>query len=307
MTRGDRITDETAGSGAASLGVALIAAAWGLYWLPVRALDDAGLGGAWGTVAITGLAALSLAPFALRQYRAAGRADPLALAAIALGGAAFALYSIGFLYGRVAIVVLFYLLTPVWSTLLARFAMGWAVPRLRWAALALGLGGLVLLLGPAEGAPLPRDAGEWLGLVAGFLWSVATVGMRARPAVPPALASAVMAAGGAATALILAPVFGPAPVDVTVLALPVAWATGVLWYGVLMLGLMWAAARLDPARVGILLMAEVLVGAVSAAWLAGEWLTGAELAGGALIVAAGIVEMRPARAPRMKRRSRAGP
>ncbi len=58
---------------------------------------------------------------------------------------------------------------------------------------------------------------------------------------------------------------------------------------------MWAAARLEPARVGILLMAEVLVGATSAALIAGEHLGPVELAGGALVLLAGVLEVWPQR------------
>ena len=62
-----------------------------------------------------------------------------------------------------------------------------------------------------------------------------------------------------------------------------------------MAALMWAATRLEPARIGILLMSEVLVGAASAALIAGEWLSWPELAGAALVLAAGILEVLPER------------
>ncbi len=72
-----------------------------------------GLAGAWGTLAITAAATLLLLPIAIRQGRNIAGRDRLALASVALGGAAFALYSIGFVYGRVAIIILLYFLTPV--------------------------------------------------------------------------------------------------------------------------------------------------------------------------------------------------
>jgi drug/metabolite transporter (DMT)-like permease len=62
-----------------------------------------------------------------------------------------------------------------------------------------------------------------------------------------------------------------------------------------MAGLMWAAARLEPARVGILLMAEVLVGVVSAALIAGEALGTLEILGGLLVLSAGVLEVWPVR------------
>ena len=64
---------------------------------------------------------------------------------------------------------------------------------------------------------------------------------------------------------------------------------------------MWATVRLEPARVGILLMTEVLVGALSAALLADEHLRGMELVGGALVLLAGVLEVWPVRRRRAVR------
>ena len=64
---------------------------WGLYWLPVRFLGDAGLDGAWGTVAITAAAALLLSPAAILRRHRFRATNGMALLSIALGGAAFAL------------------------------------------------------------------------------------------------------------------------------------------------------------------------------------------------------------------------
>lgn len=66
-----------------------------------------------------------------------------------------------------------------------------------------------------------------------------------------------------------------------------------------MIGLMWATVRLEPARVGILLMTEVLVGAVSAAVIAQEHLSTPELVGGALVLCAALLEVWPTRADRV--------
>jgi drug/metabolite transporter (DMT)-like permease len=293
------------------LATGIVAAAgvvWGFYWLPVRALADLGLAGAWGTVAITLAAVLLLAPVAVLRRRQLRAADRRALAAVALGGAAFALYSVGFVYGRVAIIILLYFLTPVWSTLIGRFVMGWPVSRLRIGAIAVGLAGLGLMLGADGDLPLPRGAGEWMALVAGLMWSVATTGMVARPAVAAGEAAFVFAVGAAVLSLAVAvgagPVLGPgaehqggaAAMEVNARAVAgLALATGGFWWGLSMAALMWATVRLEPARVGILLMTEVLVGALSAAVLADEHLAPLEFAGGALVLAAGVMEVWPAR------------
>ncbi len=272
---------------------------WGLYWIPVRQLEALGLPGAWGTAAITAAAALILLPVALRNRRAIAAADPVALVSLALGGAAFALYSIGLVYGRVAIIILLYFLTPVWSALIGRYVMGWPTPRLRIAAIGVGLLGLAVMLGAHGQAPVPRGAGEWMALIAGLLWSVATTGIRARSQVAPAGSAFVFATGATIAALLLAPHLPPADgagmQARPAAALGLAVATGGFWWGLTIAALMWATVRLEPARVGILLMSEVLVGAISAAVLAGETLHRWEIAGGALVLCAGLLEVWPVR------------
>ena len=275
---------------------------WGLYWLPVRNLGELGLNGAWGTVAISGAALVLLASRAVAHATAIRQAGRAALISIALGGAAFALYSVAFLYGRVAIVILLYFLTPVWSTLIARYVMGWPTPPIRLIAIGTGIVGLLVMLGADGTAPIPRNLGEWMGLAAGFLWSVATTGIRAKARIAPPEAAFVFAGGAFLTACALAPWLAPPP---TAVALPdiahivgLSALTGGLWWAVSVAALMWATVRLEPARVGLLLMSEVILGALSAAWLAGEHLSGAEIAGGVLVLMAGLLEIRPIPRPR---------
>jgi drug/metabolite transporter (DMT)-like permease len=52
----------------------------------------------------------------------------------------------------------------------------------------------------------------------------------------------------------------------------------------------WAAARMDPGRVSILLLFEIVAAALSAGLLTDEPFGRRELLGGALIVAAAVIE-----------------
>ncbi|MCF3973316.1 DMT family transporter [Paracoccus salsus] len=275
---------------------------WGFYWLPVRALTELGLMGAWGTVAITGSAVALLLPVAVRSWRAIRNAGSVALISIALGGAAFALYSVAFVYGRVAIIILLYFLTPVWSTLIGRYVMGWKTPRMRLVAIGVGLVGLTVMLSADGTAPIPRSTGEWMALLAGLVWSIATTGIRAKSALGLAEAAFVFSAGALVISCMLAPVLAPLPSGETLGSLgrliSVALAAGGIWWALSMVSLMWATIRLEPARVGILLMSEVLVGAISAAILADERLHTIEITGGFLVLLAGVLEVWPIRQAR---------
>lgn len=273
---------------------------WGIYWFPVRALADLGLNGAWGTGAITAMAALLMAPFAIRNLATFREANALGLASVALGGAAFALYSIGFLYGKVALVVLLWFFSPVWSVLIAKFLLRWQVPRLRLLAIAVGLTGLFIMLGGEGDLPIPSNLGEWMAFIGGLIWALATVGMRLKSDLPPLPAALIFALGAAVTSCLFAPILEPLPripADDLLGVLALVAATGGIWWGLSIAALMWATLRLDPARVGILLMTEVIFGALTAAVFAHETLSMTEIIGGALVILCGLLEVWPTKSP----------
>lgn len=283
-------------TGLASLYVLLTGSLWGLYWVPVRALAAAGLTGPLGSVAATAMAlALLASAWVLTGGLGRDRSiDWPGLAATAAGGAAFMLYSVGLVEGRISSVILLFYLTPVWTTLITALVLRWPVPKLRYAVIALGLIGLVLVLGGRGDVPVPRAAGEWLGLAAGMLWSVASVGMRVRGEMQPLAGTTVFIAGALIAGLLLWPMLPGSSQHAAIRfdAATFGWvvAAALVWWIGSMLALVWATARLEPARVGILLMSEVLVGVISSALFAGESLTAIQIAGASLLVAVGVLD-----------------
>ena len=51
------------------IAVAVAALLWGLWWLPLRSLETAGLSGDWVSVAVYGIGGLLLLPFVLPHLR----------------------------------------------------------------------------------------------------------------------------------------------------------------------------------------------------------------------------------------------
>jgi drug/metabolite transporter (DMT)-like permease len=280
----------------ASAIVLLTGVLWGVYWVPVRAVAELGLDGAWGTAAITVAATLLLLPVVIADRPALRGKDGLGIASIMFGGAAFALYSIGFLYGKVALVVLLWFFSPVWSVLIAKYLLRWQVPRLRLVAIAVGLAGLFIMLGGDGGLPVPGNLGEGMAFIGGLIWAFATAGMRLKSNVRPMASAFLFSLGAAVMSLLAAPQLEPlpriAPADLATIAVNVL-LTGAFWWVLSIAALMWAAVRLDPARVGILLMTEVIVGSVTAAVFAGEILSMREMVGGALVILCGLLEVWP--------------
>jgi len=283
----------------ASVAVVAIGALWGLYWLPLRQLAEIAPVGPWLTVAVLAVACIVLAPAAWLGRHRLRAARWQALASPALGGAAFALYSDGLLYGHVAVVILLFYLTPIWSTLIARFWLRLAVTWWRYAAIALGLIGIALVLNGSEGnLPLPHRLGDWLGLVSGILWAIASTGIHNHSSGRPAETNFWFCLGGAACALLLVGVIGvdaPPAIEREAIGAALAWVLliGLGWWALSLTLFMWATQSLEPPRVGILLMSEVIVGAISAALLAAEPFGLQMAVGTVLVVAAGLLETLP--------------
>ncbi|PWG65784.1 DMT family transporter [Sediminicurvatus halobius] len=283
----------------ANLTVVTVGVLWGLYWLPLRALDDVATAGPWATLATTVTGLLVLAPAAWRGRGELQRAGWPALASLLLGGASFVLYSNGLLYGHVAVVILLFYLTPVWSTLIGRIWLGQPMTWWRYAAVGVGLVGVALVLrGSHGGLPLPHSAGDWLGLASGIGWAIASVGINRYSRTPPATTNFVFCGGAALAAglFVLAAGSPPPLLAASALAPAIAWTLviGGLWWAASLTLFLHAAQRLEPARVGILLMSEVIAGAASAALLTDEPFGMLMGIGAMVVVVAALLETLPA-------------
>ena len=270
--------------------VALSAGLWGLWWLPLRALAEAGLSGAAVNAALYGITSLALLPWFWRRRRRIAAGGLLLLSAGGLFGAALVAWNLALILGEVVRVTLLFYLAPVWATLLALGVLREPVGGLRVVSVALGLAGAVVLLGFVGGLPVPRSGGDWLGLAAGVLFALSVTLVRKGQAIE-GFEQTMIAFGSAALfsllLLLLLPdqgaTFSPSVLAWAALA-ALAWLLPVTWL------LLWGARFLEPGRVTLLLLFEVAVAALSAALLAGEPFGLREAGGCLLILAAGALE-----------------
>ena len=269
---------------------------WGTFWIPLREINLAGLGGAPANTAsfLLGLAVvLPLVLPGLRRILTGGWELWLAGFLLAF---AIAIYAEGLIRGHVARVMLLFYLTPVWSTLISRVMLGEAITGRRIATIVLGLAGMLVVLGVDAGVPIPRSLADWMGLVSGVVWGFAMAWVN-RTASRPILDRVFV------QFVFLAPLFylftlipggrdsAPAQIGAVVdsavwlAALAVVWVLPIVWLTV------FAASRIDPGRLAIFLMFDIVVGLTTAALLTDEPFGSRELIGAALIGAAGLTEI----------------
>jgi drug/metabolite transporter (DMT)-like permease len=279
------------------------AALWGLYWIPIRGIEQAGVAAIWTGPAIFAASTLLFIPLLLLRFGNFVAHWRHILFPGLLAGFAFALYIASLNLTDVVRAILLFYLSPLWSTLLGMLLLQERLSGNRVVALVLAFCGLYIVLVVENGLPWPRNTGDWFALLSGLCWSIATVKLfqdGTRLVVEKVITFVVCALfmslllvlwqqgdlGGMPDLATLRAAWHWLLL-IAVLMLPITWLT------------IWPATMLSPGRVGMLLLAEVLVGVTSAALLLDEPFGMRELAGAVLIVTAGVVEvMRRQKLPR---------
>lgn len=270
---------------------------FGVFWIPIRALEEAGFSGPWSMVILAGLPFLMCLPL-IWKYRAVYAAHGIhAVSGGVLGGIAFALYATAFLYTDIVRVIVLFYAMPAWG-----FVLGWVVLKdpitpARLMTLVLCFTGLFIVFGRQSGLPVPENLGDWCALLSGMVWAASSLLILLNHPRVSFGVHGVNFFGSATLACLLVSVIAtlqggldaPSPAQIRevliwvvpisiLLTIPACFAT------------VFAPTRLNPGVAGLLFMAEVVVGASSAAILAGEVLGIREIAGLTLMMAAGLME-----------------
>ncbi len=279
-----------------TLVVVVAAAFWGLFWLPLRAFERAGLAAGWATLALFVVPAVLMAPVMLLR---AMRGQPTGARQIFTGatvGLAFALYYESLLLTEVVRALVLFYVTPAWATVLEALYLRRRITAARLLALVLGFSGLWVMLSVGGTLPTLRNVGDAMALLSGLVFAVGSLRVRQAPATPVLEQSFAFFLYGGICALLLAllPIEAnaqpPTWLQLQVLlpwlvVMAAAFLIPVTW------GLLWGAKHLDPGRVGILLQVEAVVGIGSAGLLAGEPFGLAEATGSVLVISAGVADV----------------
>ena len=267
-------------------------AVWGLFWIPLRALEDAGINGLWITVVYFLIPTICLIPIVLSRWQHVKQGGISLQLTTMLSGGALLLYSTSIVYTDVVRAMLLFYLTPIWATILARIFLGDLITPSRIIAMLMAILGMLTIFGLGARFPIPQNIGDWLGIGSG-LWAVAMVRIRMSES-----HSAIELTAGffqwslifsAGAAFLLAPSQIP-DIEQVLPALPLL----LIFMALLVLpgtyASLWGPKYLSPGIVGLLFMTEIIVGAISVALLAGEPFGIRELMGVLLIAGASMLE-----------------
>ena len=275
--------------------VIIAAGFWGLFWIPLRALDEIGVSAAWGTVIFYLTPLVLMLPFAFWRWQKIRQGGWMLLAIGFFFGVGMTLYASAYFFTDVVRALLLYYLLPIWGTLLGRIVLGEDITRLRIVAIILGFAGMFVIFGIGEEIPWPRNLGDWMALIAGMMWAMGAVlakGDETNEAFETTLCFFAWAVVGG-LALLMFPQLGDATIpgpdtfrDILPWMVPVA----IFLVFPVCVTVIWGSGILSPGHIGILFMSEISVGVIAAQLLTDEPFGLRELAGVLLITAAGLCE-----------------
>jgi len=155
-----------------ALAVGIGSAFWGLFWLPLRYLEQSGLPSLFAVAFVLTICSITAALLCVYHRTLHELKNPTAWI-VGLGmGLSCVLYFYGIMTSDVVRVIFLFYLLPVWTTLAARMIYGEPIGLPQIIIIFLALAGLWLLLGGDKRLPLPNNVGDWCGLSAGATWGV---------------------------------------------------------------------------------------------------------------------------------------
>ena len=268
-------------------------AIWGIFWIPLRAINEVGISGLWSSAIWFVVPTIILLPISFHRWRSIKSGGfRLQITAI-LSGLTLFLYTVAFLYTDVVRAMLLFYLTPIWSTLMAAFVLGENITLPRVVAIFLAVLGMLIIFGLGLKIPIPNNIGDWLGLCSGITWAVTVVRIRkyeSESATDMTIGFFFWCAVMALTiSLVLAPNNAPSfgqmqPTLVwlfpfmAIIVIPGAFAS------------LWGPKFISPGLASLLMMTEIIFGSITAAIFANEPFGLREITGVLLIASASLIE-----------------
>jgi drug/metabolite transporter (DMT)-like permease len=256
-----------------SLALVLSAAAWGLYWYPLRSIESTGMTGAWSVVFFNACPLIILCPWLAFNFRKlSGIIVPTLLASVMIG-LAFTLFANGLVETTIVRATLLYYLTPVWSTMIGVIWLSERLTKARIIAISVAFLGLFLLLSNGGTKDYPLNIGDFYSLLSGVFWAIGVATLNRWSNIPILPLATLIFVSTTLMSAIFAGVFYADPLPDLVM-MKEAFPTAAFWSIVILLPSFCIIFRVSqllfPGRVGILAMSEVVVAITSASIMVPE-------------------------------------
>ena len=269
--------------------------AYGLYWIPLRGLEQAGLHDVLPALMFNLIPMILILPLIVWRWPSIRKAPLHFHVTGVIVGLSLVGYTNAFLYTDVVRVLILFYLTPIWGFMLARVFVGDLITPIRWISILLGIGGMLTIFGIDTGIPLPDNVGDWIALAAGILWAIASLMMLMGKESPIDYALWFFLWNGIAAITVTFIFFaqgGAVLPDISVFVAVLPWMIPLAALLVIPAGfaVIYGPTQLNPGIAGILFMVEIGVGTITASIMTDEPFGLRELLGVLMITMAALIE-----------------
>lgn len=279
-----------------SLIIVVSSCAWGLYWLPLRSIEQSGIVGSWSIVLVNACPLIILVPLIffnldkLKKYP-----KPILFAGIMIG-AAFTFYANGLVQTSVIRATLLFYLSPIWSTIIGIIWLNERLTIARVISIIVALIGLILLLYDFKNQEtVILNFGDFSSILSGLFWALGASILKKWSKLPIIPLTAIVYFSTTSLSILLAIIVYKAPIPSLAL-IGQNFSTAFIWSVIVLLPSFCIIFRISqilfPGRVGILMMSEVAVAVISAKiLLPEEQMVILQWIGASAILLAGVVEI----------------
>ena len=279
-----------------SLIIVVSSCAWGLYWLPLRSIEQSGIVGSWSIVLVNACPLIILVPLIFFNLdKLTKYTKPILFAGIMIG-AAFTFYANGLVQTSVIRATLLFYLSPIWSTIIGIIWLNERLTIARVISIIVALIGLILLLYDFRNQEtVMLNFGDFSSILSGLFWALGASILKKWSKLPIIPLTAIVYFSTTSLSILLAIIVYKAPIPSLALIgqnFPIAF----IWSVIVLLPSFCIIFRISqilfPGRVGILMMSEVAVAVISAKiLLPEEQMVILQWIGASAILLAGVVEI----------------
>lgn len=276
---------------------------WGVFWYPMRLLEQNGMPGLWSSLIMYAAAVVISVPWLWRQRAQLNKRPWLLLTLGLSAGWCNVAFILAVIDGNVMRVLLLFYLSPLWAALLGRLLLGERLSPRAWITIGVAMAGALIMLWQPAGGPSMLSVNfilsstDWLAISSGFMFALSNVMVRKGQDISVAVKTITVWWGG----LLLAGLWIVLSVSpsLELRAETVAAAVALGWFGIMIMtvAVQYGVTHMPVHRSAVILLFELVAGAVSSQLLSNETMQPEEWAGGLLIIAAAYFSATQAKNP----------
>ncbi|MFV1982523.1 MAG: DMT family transporter [Thiohalomonadales bacterium] len=271
-----------------TLSLLLAATLWGIFWYPLRLLEDNGLSGLWATLFIY-LGTLPILIILFYQHRQQFFKNFRLLTLIALAsGWTNTAFILAIIDGPIVRVMILFYISPLWATLFGVLILKEKLTFMSVLMLIIALTGAIIMLWQEDVSfPLPSSSNDWLALSSGFAFALTNVLARKAEFASVQLKVVFSWVGVIIISGIMLLFENSSLNTVSAQVILSAILIGTIFIVIMTTAVMYGVSHMPVQRSAIILLFELIVAVVSASLLTNEIVLIREWVGGLFILSAG--------------------